>query len=90
MMPHNVQQLRSLRLGIAVGAVAFGLVYLPSAFAGNHGFAKCKDGQTKMCDNKGRGACVKNGEITGKENLGWTYPAGGGINPCARDPISPT
>jgi hypothetical protein len=89
-MIHNLKQVRSWRLGIVVGAVAFSLVYLPAAFAGNKGFATCKTGQTKMCDNKkSKGACVKDKEIAKNQQKGYTFPAGGGNNPCPGDPVSP-
>jgi hypothetical protein len=75
-MKENHRRNLSWQLGMTIGAVAFGLVYLPAALAG-HKAKVCESGETKMCDKKHESICAKNSEVTDKQNHGYTVAIGG-------------
>ncbi len=88
-MNQNTSWISSWKLGVAVGAVAFGLVYLPAALAGDK-VKECKPDQTKMCDTNNKPVCIQNVKVDQKQDEGFTFPSGGGNSPCATEPASPT
>ena len=90
-MSQNSQPPRSWRNGIVAGALAFGLVSLPAAFAEDGKIRICqKPKQTKMCSPEGKPTCAKTKNIAEKEEKGFFIPAGGGDSPCPNEPASPT
>jgi hypothetical protein len=89
-MSQIIQKISSWRIGVAVGAVAFGLVCLPAALANDKVKTCKKEGDSKMCNSKGKSECIHAKNIAQKQEEGYTFPAGGGDNPCAGDPVSPT
>jgi hypothetical protein len=66
----------SWQLGMALGAVAFGLVSLP-AFAGRKGGKVCDSTETLLCNKHGYSTCVKPGDVSYKTSHGYFLPTNG-------------